>query len=98
MPGLFNLYRDKEKNKIYLEVQTSQLDKNYLATATLESGIGEAGIYSGMPLQDFLFYFERVDNHLHFVVRNVNFRTQDGDPQARSLARSCQDSKYSSPA
>lgn len=92
MPGLFNLYRDKEKNKIYLEVQTSQLDKNYLATATLESGIGEAGIYSGMPLQDFLFYFERVDNHLHFVVRNVNFRTQDGDPQARSLARSFSDS------
>lgn len=90
--GLFTLYRDKEKNKIYLEVQPTQLKKNYLATATLESGIGEAGIYSGMPLQDFLFYFERVGNNLHFVVRNVNFRTQEGDPQARSLARSFSDS------
>ncbi|MEM9922432.1 MAG: zinc-dependent metalloprotease [Cyanobacteria bacterium P01_D01_bin.50] len=92
LPGLFTLYREKEKNKIYLEVKPTQLKKNYLATATLESGIGEAGIYSGMPLQDFLFYFERVDNHLHFVVRNVNFRTADGDPQARSLARSFSDS------
>ncbi|MEO1373214.1 MAG: zinc-dependent metalloprotease [Cyanobacteria bacterium J06635_10] len=92
LPGLFTLYRDKEKNKIYLEVKPTQLQKNYLATATLESGIGEAGIYSGMPLQDFLFYFERIDNHLHFVVRNVNFRTADGDPQARSLARSFSDS------
>ena len=75
-----------------MELQPRQLKKNYLATATLESGIGEAGIYSGMPLQDFLFYFERVDNNLHFVVRNVNFRTQEGDPQARSLARSFSDS------
>ena len=90
--GLFTLYRDKEKNKIYLEVQPTQFKKNYLATATLESGIGEAGIYSGMPLQDFLFYFERVGDNLHFVVRNVNFRTQEGDPQARSLARSFSDS------
>ncbi|MBH8574455.1 zinc-dependent metalloprotease [Nostocaceae cyanobacterium CENA369] len=90
--GLFTLYRNKEKNKIYLEIKPEQLNKNYLATATLESGIGEQGIYSGMPLQDFLFYLERVDNNLHFVVRNVNFRTREGDPQARSLARSFSDS------
>ncbi|MBE9037295.1 zinc-dependent metalloprotease [aff. Roholtiella sp. LEGE 12411] len=90
--GLFTLYRNQEKNKIYLEIQPQQLNKNYLATATLESGIGERGIYSGMPLQDFLFYFQRVGNNLHFVVRNVNFRTRDGDPQARSLARSFSDS------
>jgi hypothetical protein len=92
LPGLFTLYRDKEKNKIYLEIKPEQLNKNYLATATLESGIGEAGIYSGMPLQDFLFYFQRVSNKVQFVVRNVNFRTNEGDPQERSLARSFSDS------
>jgi hypothetical protein len=90
--GLFTLYRHKEKNKIYLEIKPEQLNKNYLANATLESGIGERGIYSGMPLQDFLFYFQRVNNKLHFTVRNVNFRTKEGDPQARSLARSFSDS------
>ncbi|WP_016875652.1 zinc-dependent metalloprotease [Chlorogloeopsis fritschii] len=90
--GLFTLYRNKEKNKIYLEIKQEQLNKNYLATATLESGIGEAGIYSGMPLQDFLFYFQQVNNKLNFIVRNVNFRTHEGDPQARSLARSFSDS------
>ncbi|MBD2204236.1 zinc-dependent metalloprotease [Calothrix sp. FACHB-1219] len=90
--GLFTIYRQKEKNKIYLEIQPEQLNKNYLATSTLESGIGEQGIYSGMPLQDFLFYFKRLDNNLQFTVRNVNFRTKDGDPQARSLARSFSDS------
>ncbi|MCW5316843.1 DUF5117 domain-containing protein [Nostoc sp. KVJ3] len=90
--GLFTIYRNKEKNKIYLEIKPEQLNKNYLATTTLESGIGERGIYSGMPLQDFLFYFQRVNDKLHFVIRNVNFRTREGDPQVRSLARSFSDS------
>ncbi|MEH2274396.1 MAG: zinc-dependent metalloprotease [Nostoc sp.] len=90
--GLFTLYRNKEKNKIYLEIKPEQLNKNYLATTTLESGIGERGIYSGMPLQDFLFYFQRVDDKLNFVIRNVNFRTREGDPQVRSLVRSFSDS------
>ncbi|WP_041234009.1 zinc-dependent metalloprotease [Cylindrospermum stagnale] len=90
--GIFTLYRHKEKNKIYLEIKPEQLNKNYLATANLESGIGEGGIYSGVPLQNFLFYFQRMDDKLQFVVRNVNFRTREGDPQVRSLARSFSDS------
>lgn len=92
LDGLFTLYRNQENNKIYLELKPEQLNKNYLATTTLESGIGQSGIYSGMPLQDFLFYFQRVNNNLYFVVRNVNFRTDKGDPQARSLSRSFSDS------
>jgi hypothetical protein len=92
LDGLYTLYRNKETGKIYLEIKPIQLNKNYLGTVTMESGIGERGIYSGMPLQDFLFYFRRVNNNLHFVVRNVNFRTRPGDPQARSLARSFSDS------
>lgn len=90
--GLYTLYRHKETGKIYLEIKPQQLNKNYLGTVTMESGIGERGIYSGMPLQDFLFYFRRVNNNLHFVIRNVNFRTHPGEPQARSLARSFSDS------
>lgn len=92
LEGIFTIYRHKKKNKIYLEIKPEQLQKNFLATATLESGIGERGIYSGMPLQDFLFYFQRRENNLQFVVRNVNFRTRAGDPQKRSLARSFSDS------
>jgi hypothetical protein len=90
--GLFTLYRQKDTGKIYLEIQPQQLNKNFLSTMTMEAGIGERGIYSGMPLQDFLFYFRRVNNHLHFVVRNVNFRVTPGSPQTRSLTRSFSDS------
>ena len=90
--GLFTFYRQKDTGKIYLELQSQQLNKNFLSTMTLEAGIGERGIYSGMPLQDFLFYFRRVNNNIHFVVRNVNFRVTPGSPQTRSLARSFSDS------
>jgi hypothetical protein len=90
--GLFTFYSQKDTGKIYLEIQPQQLNKNFLSTMTMESGIGERGIYSGMPLQDFLFYFQRVNNNIHFVVRNVNFRVTSGSPQTRSLTRSFSDS------
>jgi Met-zincin/Domain of unknown function (DUF5117) len=92
LAGLFTLYRHPEDGRIYLELTPEQLNKNYLATVTLESGLGESGIYSGLPLSDFLFYFRRVNNNLHFVVRNVKFRTEPGEPEERSLARSFSDS------
>ncbi|MDZ8110729.1 MAG: zinc-dependent metalloprotease [Nostoc sp. DedQUE12a] len=91
LEGLFTIYCNHDSDKIYLEIKPEQLNKNYLATVTLESGIGENGIYSGLPLADFLFYFRRINNKLHFVVRNVKFRTESQSEQ-RSLARSFSDS------
>ncbi|MEH2168533.1 MAG: zinc-dependent metalloprotease [Nostoc sp.] len=91
LEGLFTLYCSEDSGKVYLELKPEQLNKDYLAIVTLESGIGESGIYSGLPLSDFIFYFRRINNRLHFVVRNVKFRT-DSIPEQRSLARSFSDS------
>ncbi|BAY17246.1 hypothetical protein NIES21_30810 [Anabaenopsis circularis NIES-21] len=90
--GLFTLYSQEESGKVYLEIKPKQLNKSYLATVTLESGLGESGIYSGLPLADFLFYFRRVNNNLHFVIQNVKFRIKSGEAEERSLARSFSDS------
>jgi Met-zincin/Domain of unknown function (DUF5117)/Domain of unknown function (DUF5118) len=90
--GLFTLYSHEESGKVYLEIKPEQLNKSYLATVTLESGVGESGIYSGLPLADFLFYFRRVNNNLHFVIQNVKFRIKSGEAEQRSLARSFSDS------
>jgi predicted Zn-dependent protease len=92
LEGLFPLYRHPETGAIYAEITPAQLDTNFLCTITIESGIGERGLYSGMPLEDFLFYFHRVNDKVQFVVRNVNFRTDPDDPQIRSLKRSFSDS------
>ncbi|MCW5314935.1 DUF5117 domain-containing protein [Nostoc sp. KVJ3] len=91
LEGLFTLYCTDDSGKIYLEIKPEQLNKDYLAIVTLESGIGESGIYSGLPLSDFIFYFRLVHNRLHFVVRNVKFRAESRQEQ-RSLARSFSDS------
>jgi hypothetical protein len=91
LEGLFTVYDNDDSGKIYWEIKPEQLNKNYLATVTLESGVGESGIYSGLPLSDFLFYFRRVNNKLHFVIRNVKFRTESR-AEERSLARSFSDS------
>ncbi|KAB8332698.1 DUF5117 domain-containing protein [Scytonema tolypothrichoides VB-61278] len=92
LEGFFTLYRAKDSGEIYWEIKPEQLNQNYLGIVTLESGVGESGLYSGLPLQDFLFYFQRVNNSLHFVIRNVKFRTEAGQPEERSLARSFSDS------
>jgi hypothetical protein len=91
LEGLFTIYCNEDSGNIYLELKPEQLNKDYLAIVTLESGLGESGIYSGLPISDFLFYFRRVNNRLHFVVHNVKFRTES-EPEQRSLARSFSDS------
>ncbi|MDZ8135457.1 MAG: zinc-dependent metalloprotease [Nostoc sp. DedQUE04] len=91
LEGLFTLYCSEDSGKVFLELKPEQLNKDYLAIVTLESGVGESGVYSGLPLSDFIFYFQRVNNRLHFVVRNLKFRT-DNIPEQRSLARSFSDS------
>jgi predicted Zn-dependent protease len=92
LTGLFTLYQDKETSKVFAEIKPEQLDRNFLAVMTLESGIGERGLYRGIPLNDLMFTLRRVNNNLQFVVPNTNFRTQLGDPQERSLSESFSDS------
>ncbi len=88
LDGLFTLYRDRSQGKLYAELLPNQLNVNYLCNITMESGIGQNGIYSGLPLTNFIFNFRRVDNKIQFVVPNVYFRTRPGDPLQRSVQRS----------
>src|SRR5262249_18173741 len=83
--GLFTFYRKKEK--LFPEVKPEQLDHDYPLTMTLESGIGERGVLNGMPLNDFLCRFRRVNDQLLFVERNPWFRARQGQPVNRSLER-----------
>jgi hypothetical protein len=92
LEGLFTLYRNQATNKVYLEITPQQLDKKFLCFVTLASGLGEAGILSGMPIGDFLFQLRRTQNNVQFVIPNINFRTSPGDPQAGSVERAFSES------
>ncbi len=96
LEGLFTLYRDRPTGKLYLEIRRDQLNVNYLSTVTLESGIGEGDLYSGLPLVDFLFNFRQVNNKVQFVVPNLYFRTRPGDPQEQAVKRAFSDSTLQS--
>ncbi len=86
--GLFTLYRDRTTGKLYAEIKPGQLNTNYLCTVTLESGIGQSGVYSGMPLADVLFMFRQVNNKVQFLMPNIYFRTHPDDPLKTSVQRS----------
>jgi hypothetical protein len=92
LDGLFTLYRDRRAGKLYLEIRPDQMNVNYLNTVTLESGVGEGVLHSGLPLIDMVFNWRQVNNRIQFVVPNVYFRTRPGDPQAEAVRRAFSDS------
>lgn len=92
LEGLFTLYRDRDTGEVLLEITPTQFNRNFLAVMTLEAGVGEWGLFRGMPINDFAFQFRRVNDKVHLVVPNVNFRTTGLDPQQRSVDRSFSDS------
>ncbi|MBD1846180.1 zinc-dependent metalloprotease [Cyanobacteria bacterium FACHB-63] len=92
LKGLFTLYRNEKSGKLFAEIMPEQLDRNFFAAMTLESGVGERGIYSGLPIGDFLFTLRRHSNTIQFVVPNIYFRSEQGSPIQRSIQRSFSDS------
>ena len=85
--GLFTVYRDAEQSQVYMALQPNQLNQNFLLIATLESGIGEAGLYRGWPINDVLIQFRAApDNKLHLVVPNIYFRSAP-NAQGRQLVQ-----------
>ena len=97
--GLFTTYRATDADadadaKIYLALKPEQFNQNFLLLATLESGLGEARLFRGWPINDLLIQFrETTDNRLQVVVPNTYIRNPGGqDWQQRLLDSSFSDS------
>ncbi len=94
--GLFTLYRQQETGKVYLEIQPDQLNQSYLNMVTMESGLGGEGLIRGLPVNEFLFSFRRVNQTVQFVVSNLYFRAQNSEVRSRAINSSFSDSVLSS--
>ena len=90
--GLFTIYRKEKAKKIYLEIKPEQLNKKFLCVMTLSTGIGQDGIFGGMPAGELLFQFRRLGDNVQFVIPNINFRARPGDAIQRSVDRAFSDS------
>lgn len=84
--GLFTIYRHRDNNQAYLALSPQQLNQNFLLVATLQSGVGEAGLFRGWPVNDFLMQFRKSPgNKIQVVVPNVYFRSDRSQPNDRRL-------------
>lgn len=87
--GLFTLYRTDEK--VFLEILPEQLDKIYLVSMTIDSGIGERGFYAAAMAGEAPIVFHKQGKNVQMVVKNTRFVADNG-PMQRAVARSFSDS------
>lgn len=90
--GLFTVYSDRELGKLYLAIAPEQLDRSFLLIATLESGLGEAGLYRGRSVNDLLIQFRSApNNQIQIVVPNTYIR----NPSRQNWQQRLLDSSFS---
>ncbi|MGD1860049.1 MAG: zinc-dependent metalloprotease [Leptolyngbyaceae cyanobacterium] len=90
--GLLTIYSSVEKGTAYLALLPQQLNQNFLLSATLESGVGEAGLFRGWPINDLLIQFRELPgDRIQVVVPNTYVRNPGGEGWQQRL----QDSSFS---
>ncbi len=87
--GLFTLYRTDEK--VFLEILPEQLEKIYLVSMTIDSGIGERGFYAAAMAGEAPIVFHKQGKNVQLMVKNTRFVADNG-PMQRAVARSFSDS------
>jgi len=87
--GLFTLYRTDEK--VFLEILPEQLEKTYLVSMTIDSGIGERGFYAAAMAGEAPIVFHKQGKNVQLVVKNTRFLAENG-PMQRAVGRSFSDS------
>ncbi len=88
--GLFTLYRTEEK--VFLEILPEQLDKIYLMSLTLDSGLGERGFYAAAMAGEAPILFHKQGKNIQVLLKNTRFFAREGTPMQRAVARSFSDS------
>ena len=87
IPGLFTMYWDEDKNKVYMKIKQDQLNKVYFCDVTRNSG--DAFLFdSGAMLQSFPFIFKKVGDRIQFIHKNVMFRAEPDAAISRAVDNS----------
>ena len=76
--GLFKVWTKRED--VFFELGAENLDTPYLAILSLSKGIGTRFVLGGLPINDVMFDFHRVEDHVQIRMLNTLFRAPD-DPE-----------------
>ncbi len=93
--GLFDLYINKDENKMYFAVKPDQLNTVFLCGITRNAGDGsfyDSGAMGG----DFPFRFIKIGKKIQMLMENVLVRAQKDTPMARAIKRGVSNSLYAS--
>ena len=72
--GLFNVYINESKKHALLEIRPDQLNNEFLVSYTRESG--DAYNFDGSSmLNEYVFLFRQIGEKIHFIRKNVKFRS-----------------------
>jgi hypothetical protein len=86
--GLFTFYRKADENKIYLEITTNQFEKLFLFSSSIDSSVGEKGLYASQQAGEFPFTFHLVGKQVQMSIRNSLYTATNGTPESRGVAKS----------
>ncbi len=91
--GLLPLYWKEEK--LYAELSSSSLSREYVVLLAIARGIGKRPLYGGMTWSlgdDWVWKFRKVNKRIHVIRRNVRFKATKGKPIASAVETAYTDS------
>ena len=90
--GLFTVYTPKDKEKLFWEVLPAQLEKDYLVSGVLATGVGAGWMKPGSFVGDTVVYFRKIDDKIHLLQRNLRFTAPPGSTIEAAVAKNYSDS------
>ena len=94
--GLIKLHQ--KDAKLYAELKSSNLDKDYIVLISIAKGIGDYPLLGGMTYfwgmgdSDWIWQFRKVGDRIHVVRRNVRFTAKSGSPEEKAVKLAYTDS------
>ncbi len=91
--GLIKMHR--KDGKLYAELTSSQLNKDFIILISIARGIGEGSLLGGMTWgfgDDWIWQFRKVEDNIHIVRRNVRFKADKGSPEEKAVRLAYTDS------
>lgn len=82
--GLFTLYRDKTKGKLFMEITKEQLDKEFIHFSYIENGVTDAGFFRGNFRNSKIFTINKYYDRIEFVQENTNYYFDETSALAKS--------------
>ena len=95
IPGFFKTYRDVEENKVFLEINEKQLQKEFIYFAHIINGTAVSGMVKGSYVDEGVFFIEKDFENLRFNRVLTNFYFDEDNPLSKSQGANTSDSTFS---